>query len=105
MGLHCSAAVRLLRRGIIAAVAVVIVLAVSGEAYAQSVKVVALGASNTAGKGVGQSAAWPARLEDMLRGRGINAEVITDGINGEDTGRMRARMGSAGPPGTRDVGL
>ena len=31
------------------------------EAYAQSVRIVALGASNTAGYGVGKSAAWPAR--------------------------------------------
>lgn len=80
-----------------------LVLAFCSEAHAQSVSVVALGASNTAGKGVSPSTAWPARLEAMLRARGINAQVINAGINGDDTGRMRARMDGAVPAGTRVV--
>jgi acyl-CoA thioesterase-1 len=83
--------------------AFLLALVFAGEAQAQSAKIVALGASNTAGKGVGSSSAWPARLEAMLRARGINAEVINAGISGDDTGRMRARMDSAVPAGTRVV--
>jgi acyl-CoA thioesterase I len=73
-----------------------------GQAQAQST-IVALGASNTYGKGVGTSLAWPARLQAMLKSKGINARVINAGVNGDTTGGMLARLGSAVPPGTRLV--
>ncbi len=41
-----------------------------GVAQAASISIVALGASNTNGKGVGSGQAWPAVLESMLRAKG-----------------------------------
>jgi acyl-CoA thioesterase-1 len=39
----------------------------------------------------------------MLRARGINAEVINAGINGDTSCGMMVRMDSAVPPGTQIV--
>jgi acyl-CoA thioesterase I len=75
----------------------------NGQAGAAPVKIVALGASNTAGKGVGLSAAWPAQLEAMLRAKGYDATVANAGISGDDTGRMLARLDGAVPDGTKLV--
>jgi acyl-CoA thioesterase I len=104
MRLHHKGAVRLLREGILALVgAVVFVLTFGGEGHAQSIKIVAIGASNTAGQGVGPSAAWPAQLEAMLKARGMNAEVINAGISGDTSCGMLARMDSAVASGTKVV--
>ena len=70
---------------------------------AQAATVVALGASNTYGKGVSRGQAYPAQLEALLRARGLNARVINAGINGNTTGEMLARLNSAVPRGTRVV--
>lgn len=72
-------------------------------AVAQRVTIVALGASNTWGKGVSRSQAYPAHLERLLRARGIRARVRNAGINGNTTGQMLARLRSAVPRGTRLV--
>lgn len=74
-----------------------------GSARAESVRIVALGASNTAGKGVGASAAWPAQLEILLRAKGYDAQVTNEGISGDDTNRMLQRVDSSVPDGTRVV--
>jgi acyl-CoA thioesterase I len=74
-----------------------------GSAHAASVSIVALGASNTAGKGVGSSSAWPAQLEQLLRAKGYDAQVTNAGISGNDTGMMLARIASAVPDGTQIV--
>jgi acyl-CoA thioesterase-1 len=79
------------------------VLFAASQAGAASVRIVALGASNTAGKGVGAGSAWPAQLEAMLRAKGVDATVANAGISGDDTGRMVARLGSAVPDGTKLV--
>lgn len=85
------------------------VLAV-GSAEAASVNIVALGASNTYGKGKGaypggvpQAQAYPAQLQAMLRAKGIDAQVKNAGIPGDTTGGMLARLGSAVPNGTQIV--
>ena len=70
---------------------------------AATVQIVALGASNTAGKGVGEAAAWPAHLEAMLRAKGYDVNVRNAGISGDDTSRMVARLSSAVPEGTQLV--
>jgi acyl-CoA thioesterase-1 len=72
-------------------------------ARAEPIHIVALGASNTAGKGVGSSSAWPAQLEQLLRARGYDVQVTNAGISGDDTGRMLARVDSAVPEGTQIV--
>jgi acyl-CoA thioesterase-1 len=72
-----------------------------GAAHAATV--VALGASNTAGKGVSPDQAYPAQLEAMLRARGLDVTVANAGISGDTTGGMMARLDSAVPKGTRVV--
>ena len=70
---------------------------------AQAATVVALGASNTFGNGVSRSEAYPARLEGLLRAKGLNARVINAGINGDTTGGMLARLDRVVPKGTSVV--
>jgi acyl-CoA thioesterase-1 len=70
---------------------------------AHAATVVALGASNTAGKGVSPQQAYPAQLEAMLRARGLDVTVVNAGISGDTTGGMMARLDSAVPKGTRVV--
>jgi acyl-CoA thioesterase-1 len=84
---------------IIAALTMTIAL---GSACAASITIVALGASNTYGKGVARNEAYPAQLEAMLRAKGIDAHVINAGINGDTTGGMLSRLGAV-PAGTRIV--
>ncbi len=64
--------------------------------------IVALGASNTYGRGVARGEAYPAQLEALLRAKGHNVRVINAGINGNTTGAMLQRLGSV-PAGTRVV--
>ncbi|MBR0713533.1 GDSL-type esterase/lipase family protein [Bradyrhizobium liaoningense] len=65
--------------------------------------VVALGASNTYGKGVGRGEAYPAQLQQILRAKGHNVTVVNAGINGNTTEQMLARFDSAVPKGTSVV--
>ncbi len=83
--------------------AVLLLSAFCTDAEAQSATIVALGASNTKGKGVSPSEAWPALLEALLKSKGVNATVINAGINGDTTGGMLARLDSAVPEGTQVV--
>ena len=80
------------------------------QADAQQVGVVALGASNTYGKGRGQTPggvapgqAYPAQLQAMLKARGYNVSVRNAGVPGDTTAGMLARLGSAVPNGTQVV--
>jgi len=84
--------------GALAALALMLQLAA-----AHAATVVALGASQTAGKGVSTSEAYPAQLEAMLRARGLDVTVVNAGISGDTTGGMMARLDSAVPKGTRVV--
>jgi acyl-CoA thioesterase-1 len=70
---------------------------------AQAATVVALGASNTFGKGVSRGQAYPAQLEALLRATGLNAHVVNAGINGDTTGGMLARLDRVVPKGTSVV--
>ena len=70
---------------------------------AQAATVVALGASNTFGKGVPPNAAYPAQLGAILRARGLEVNVVNAGINGDTTGGMLARLDSVVPRGTSVV--
>ena len=73
-------------------------------AQAQTVRIVALGASNTAGTGVGAGSAWPAQLETMLRAKGHRVQIINAGSASNDKkGRMLARLGQAVSDGTKVV--
>jgi acyl-CoA thioesterase I len=72
-------------------------------ASANAATVVALGASNTYGKGVERNQAYPAQLETILRARGYGVTVVNAGINGDTTEGMLNRLDSAVPNGTRTV--
>lgn len=73
----------------------------AGAAQAATI-IVALGASNTYGRGVARSEAYPAQLEALLRARGHDVRVINAGINGDTTGGMLSRLGAV-PKGARVV--
>jgi acyl-CoA thioesterase-1 len=70
---------------------------------ADAATIVALGASNTFGKGVARNQAYPAQLEAILRARGYDARVINAGVNGETTGAMLRRLDQVVPKGTTVV--
>jgi acyl-CoA thioesterase-1 len=74
-------------------------------APANAAMVVALGASNTYGKGVQRDQAYPAQLQAILRARGYSVNVVNAGINGDTTEGMLNRLDSAVPNGTRAVVL
>ena len=70
---------------------------------ADAATVVALGASNTYGKGVARNQAFPAQLEAILRAKGLNVRVINAGINGDTTEGMLRRLDRVVPSGTSAV--
>jgi acyl-CoA thioesterase I len=85
-------------------IAIALVLTVAANrASAAAAQIVAFGASNTAGYGVGPDAAWPARLEAMLRAKGYQVTVANAGISGDTTAGMLERLDSAVPNGTELV--
>jgi acyl-CoA thioesterase-1 len=72
--------------------------------------IVALGASNTAGRGIGAHPggvaakdAYPAQLEALLRAKGYDAHVRNAGVPGDSTAGMLRRMNTAVPKGTQIV--
>jgi acyl-CoA thioesterase I len=76
------------------------VLGLACTVQAEPIRIVAVGASNTAGRGVGAERAFPAQLEALLKGRGYDVQVSNAGINGDDTSRMLARINGVVPDGT-----
>lgn len=72
-------------------------------AAAGPMNIVALGASNTSGWGVGPQQAYPAQLEAMLRARGYNAHVTNAGVSFDTTAGMLQRLDAAVPSGTSIV--
>jgi acyl-CoA thioesterase-1 len=66
-------------------------------------QIVAIGASNVAGRGVSSSDAWPAQLQSMLAAKSRNVRVTNAGINGDTNAGMLARLDSAVPEGTKIV--
>ena len=75
-------------------------LALLSPLQARSLYIVAIGASNTSGLGVGEQNAYPAVLERLLRQKGIDAHVTNAGVWGDVTAGMRNRLDSAVPKGT-----
>jgi len=72
-------------------------------APAGAATIVALGASNTYGKGVARGQAYPAQLEAILRAKGANVRVVNAGINGDTTEGMLRRLDQVVPKGTSAV--
>lgn len=71
--------------------------------HSASAQVVALGASNTEGHGVGSSAAYPAQLQGMLQAKGSRTTVSNAGVFGDTTSGMLSRLSSSVPEGTKVV--
>ena len=74
-----------------------------GIVTSEAATIVALGASNTYGKGVARNQAYPAQLEAILRAKGSKVHVVNAGINGDTTEGMLRRMDRAVPNGTTAV--
>jgi acyl-CoA thioesterase-1 len=68
-----------------------------------AVKIVAIGASNTAGWGVGEANAYPAQLQAMLRAKGYDVHVLNAGRSFDTTTGMLNRLDGAVPSGTSIV--
>ena len=74
-----------------------------GIAHAEPIKIVALGASNTFGKGVSPDEAYPAQLERLLRAAGYDVVVKNEGTNGQTTADELGKLDSAVPDGVKIV--
>ena len=85
---------------VIAAVVAAVVALGAGPSQARPLNIVAIGASNTSGLGVGEQNAYPAVLERLLRQKGIDAHVTNAGVLGDVTAGMRNRLDAAVPRGT-----
>jgi acyl-CoA thioesterase-1 len=70
---------------------------------AKPVKMVVLGDSLSAGLGLVQSAAFPARLQKALKARGIEVDMINAGVSGDTTSGGRDRLDWSVPEGTEAV--
>ena len=55
-------------------------------------RILAFGNSLFAGYGVGVENSYPAKLEDALRARGVNAAVVNAGVSGDTTAAGRQRL-------------
>src|SRR5215469_7693417 len=75
-------------------------LLTAAESAAAPLHIVAIGASNTTGLGVGEQNAYPALLQGLLRKKGIDAVVTNAGLNGDVTAGMLRRIDDAVPNGT-----
>jgi acyl-CoA thioesterase-1 len=78
-------------------------LAAPADVFAASIRIVAIGASNTLGWGVVSQNAYPAQLEALLRAKGYDVEVRNAGVSFDTTGGMLARLDSEVPDGVRVV--
>ena len=89
-----SAAVRAF--GALAALAVLAGLAApAAPARAETVRILALGDSLTAGYGLDLADTFPVRLEGALRADGLDVVVINAGVSGDTTAGGLARLGWA----------
>lgn len=74
----------------------------SPQARAETVRIVALGASNTYAQAVSTSEAWPAKLEAMLKAKGYDVSVSVKGVTLGDASQVYAAAQSI-PSGTKVV--
>ena len=72
-------------------------------ATADEIKIVALGASQTNGKGVSKSNAYPAQLEGILKAEGCPVSVANEGIAPNNTREILNRLNRAVSDGTKIV--
>jgi acyl-CoA thioesterase-1 len=82
-----------LRYAIVAGLAALFCAA--GSAAAQTVRIVAIGDSNTYGYRVARDATYPAQLETQLRAKGYDVTIVNAGQNGDMTAEGMARLDDA----------
>src|SRR5205823_3401463 len=75
----------------------------SAAAADRPVRIVALGDSLTAGLGLAANEAFPARLEQALRAKGIAVEISNAGVSGDTATGGLARLDWSVPEGTDAV--
>jgi acyl-CoA thioesterase-1 len=75
-------------------------LAFAGVAFAEPIRIVAFGDSNTYGMNMSREQSYPAQLEAMLKAKGYDVTVINAGIPGDTTSGALGRVNSAVPSGT-----
>ena len=85
---------------VVAALALAVQLAGAADG---PVRIVALGDSLTAGLGLPANAAFPARLEQALRAKGISVEISNAGVSGDPATGGLARLDWSVPEGTEAV--
>ena len=78
-------------------------LASVDAAYAEPIKIVAFGGSNTFGNNLPRLAAYPAQLEAMLKAKGYDVTVANQGTNGQTTKDELDKLESAVPADTKIV--
>ena len=80
--------------------AVIFLSVITASAAKSPLRIVAIGASNTQGWYVGKEGAYPAKLEALLRAKGVDAQVINAGVPFDTTAAMLRRIDSDVPNGT-----
>jgi acyl-CoA thioesterase-1 len=70
---------------------------------AKPIKMVVLGDSLSAGLGLPASAAFPARLQNALKSRGIEVDMFNAGVSGDTSSGGRDRLDWSVPEGTEAV--
>src|SRR5262245_39595481 len=74
---------------------VAVILGFPTTALASSVKIVALGASDTEGPFVKETETYPAQLQAALRAAGYDVSVVNAGHNGDTTEFIQRRAAEA----------
>ncbi len=69
-------------------------------AFAKTLRIVAIGASNTQGFYIGKESAYPAQLQQLLKQKGIDTEIVNAGVAFDTTAAMLRRIDSDVPKGT-----
>lgn len=90
-----------LSKAVLLAIAAILCTWITADAA--SLRIVAIGASNTHGWYVGNEGAYPAQLQALLRARGIDVEVINAGVPFDTTAMMLRRLDRDVPDGTNVV--
>jgi acyl-CoA thioesterase I len=72
--------------------ALALVFAASGAAGARPLRIVALGDSLTAGYGLPADKAFPAVLQNALKAKGIDVEIVNAGVSGDTSADLLARL-------------
>jgi len=77
-------------------------VALTGSAFADPIRIVAIGASNTAGYHAGGQG-WTDQLQAMLRAKGYEVSMTVAGVVGDTSKGILSRVDSAVPAGTQVV--